>query len=155
MKDLVSSNEVRIQTALAKAQGDARHVPRVVEEIGYALIMEYCGEDLWRVVQRRTLSTEELWCVGAQLVQHVAWLSTQGCIHLDLAPQNVAISSKGNGHTATLIDFGSAHLMEGESHWWRVLRVPSRLAFGAMNQHRRRERPVHNRGPCVTGGLYG
>jgi serine/threonine protein kinase len=67
-------------------------------------VMEYCSEgDLFRLLQRRSLSEDEINCCFRQLVEAVRFLHSCGIAHRDLKLENVLLDSQGN---IKISDFG-------------------------------------------------
>lgn len=77
-------------------------------------VMEYCsGGDLCRLLQKRSLSENEINCCFRQLVEGVRYLHSQGVAHRDLKLENMLLDSHG---TVKIGDFGSSHVFRANKY---------------------------------------
>jgi len=93
------------------------HHPNVIETLDLILekkhayeVMEFCkGADLNEVITHSNMSTDEINCVFAQLLQGVAYMHKNGVAHRDIKPENCLLDE--NNHLK-IIDFGCATVFQ-------------------------------------------
>lgn len=61
---------------------------------GNMLVMEDCGTSLAAMTERRLVTLDRLGTWAAQVVEHLGWLAEQQYVHLDVAPQNIAVDMR-------------------------------------------------------------
>lgn len=81
--------------AAAQQRVGQHHVPHLLHVLhGNMLVMEDCGASLAAMMERRLVTLESLGTLGAQVVEHLGWLADQQYVHLDVAPQNIAVDMR-------------------------------------------------------------
>lgn len=70
------------------------------------IVMEYVrGETLHQILEKRSLSSSEIRKLTLQIAAGVETLHQQGILHLDLKPENIIITPKGD---AKIVDLGAS-----------------------------------------------
>lgn len=79
------------------------------------IVMEYvAGETLREVIKRKSLKSEEVLQIAAQIARAIAAAHSAGVIHRDIKPENIIVNNTGERESfhVKVLDFGLAKLNE-------------------------------------------
>lgn len=69
-------------------------------------MMECLGENLGKVVERKTVSIYTMKRMAEQLIYRLRELHQKNYVHRDLKPENILLGNQLNPHKIYLVDFG-------------------------------------------------
>eukprot|EP01065_Artemidia_motanka_P034905 TRINITY_DN42894_c0_g1_i1.p1 TRINITY_DN42894_c0_g1~~TRINITY_DN42894_c0_g1_i1.p1 ORF type:complete len:1330 (+),score=302.19 TRINITY_DN42894_c0_g1_i1:176-3991(+) len=106
-----------------------------LSDTSFVIVLEHCsGGDLWQHMKRRRKESLETWSADescrlfTQIMSGLAYLHERDCVHRDVKPGNVLLTSQTGDAEAKLADFGLLHEAVRHEGFLTVCGTPGYMA---------------------------